>query len=407
MKVRVIAIIIAALFLLLVILWVIGGYLSSRPQDDTAQLKVQSFSYNDKKPGGCYVAYKTLPSLFSGEKPGIVSKPFAATARKDPNFAASSDIVYFLISDDLYVSQEDADSMIEFAFRGNDLFIASNDPDTVLLSRLYTRSRRTSYYWNDSCEIHYVNHLLAPDTLYSRDSIIGGNYFTRLDTARTTILATDINHRPDFIRVNVGSGHVFLLLQPSTLTNYFLLYKKNLGSLEKQVGYVNRDYQVYWDEYYKYNQTRSTSDFNQWKVLMRYPALVWALWLLLALLLIYVIFESKRRQRIIPDKVVLTNNSLEFVEAMGQLYYQQHDNRNLARKIILQWLEYIRSRYYLNTNHLNDAFAKTLAHKSGVPLENVDRILDSIHFIQLAENITDVHLKDFYNNIQAFYLNTK
>jgi hypothetical protein len=140
---------------------------------------------------------------------------------------------------------------------------------------------------------------------------------------------------------------------------------------------------------------------------MRYPALVWALWLLLALLLIYVIFESKRRQRIIPDKVVLTNNSLEFVEAMGQLYYQQHDNRNLARKIILQWLEYIRSRYYLNTNHLNDAFAKTLAHKSGVPLEDVDKILDSIHFIQLADNITDVHLKDFYNNIQAFYLNTK
>jgi hypothetical protein len=140
---------------------------------------------------------------------------------------------------------------------------------------------------------------------------------------------------------------------------------------------------------------------------MRYPAMRWALWLAILLLIIYIIFEGKRRQRIIPDKPVITNNSLEFVNALGQLYYQQHDNANLGRKIIQQWLEFIRTRFYMNTNYLNDTFINTLSHKSGIPVDAVREIMDSIHHIQLADQVSDDFLNTFYKNIQAFYLNTK
>lgn len=374
------------------------------------RLDIQTFSNKDKDPGGCYVMFESLPSLYDGGHPSVVSKPFAASTKKDVNLRSGEGIIYYLITRRLFTTVEDVDAMIEFVNRGNQLFVAAVDMDSILISRLYTRvsdGNSSNIFAKTRAEEHFVNPALAPDTVYARDSIADGRYFTLLDTARTTILGTDSRHRANFIRINVGKGQVFLLLQPSVLTNYFLMYKNNLSFLEKAAGYTYGYSSVYWDEFYKYNQRPRKGEFSEWSVLMRYPALRWALWLMVLLLLLYALFESKRRQRIIPDKVVLTNNSLEFVEALGQLYYQQHDNVNLARKITLQWQEFIRTKYYLNTNNMDDEFIHRLSHKAGVPLNDVEAIIDSIHFILVADKISDASLKDFYSKIQAFYLNTK
>jgi len=384
--------------------------LRSLSKDDDLHLEKQTFSYKDKDPGGCYVMFESLPSLYDGGHPSVVSKPFAASAKKDATLRSGEGVIYYLVANRLFTTVEDVDSMIEFVNRGNQLFIASVDLDSILLSRLYTKVSEhysSNVFGKLRSEEHFVNPALAPDTVYARDSIVDGRYFSLLDTARTTILGTDRMNRANFVRINVGRGQVFLLLQPSVLTNYFLLYKKNIGLLEKMAGYTYGYSSVYWDEFYKYHQYPQQGEFSQWSVLMRYPALRWALWLLVALLLLYALFESKRRQRIIPDKEVLTNNSLEFVEALGQLYYQQHDNVNLAGKITLQWQEFIRTKYYLNTNPMDDEFIHRLSHKAGMPLADVEAIIDSIHFIQNADKMSDASLKSFYSKIQAFYLNTK
>lgn len=384
--------------------------MQSFSRDEDLHLEKQTFSYKDKNPGGCYVMFESLPSFYDGGHPSVVSKPFAASAKKDVNLGSGEGILYYLIAKRLFTTTEDVDSMIEFVNRGNQLFIASVDIDSMLISRLYTKvsdGYSSNIFGAIRAEEHFVNHALTPDTVYKRDSIPDGRYFTLLDTARTTILGTDSRHRANFIRINVGRGQVFLLLQPSVLTNYFLMYKNNLSLLEKTAGYTYGYSSVYWDEFYKYHQYPQQGEFSQWSVLMRYPALRWALWLMVLLLLLYALFESKRRQRIIPDKVVLTNNSLEFVEALGQLYYQQHDNINLAKKITQQWQEYIRTKYYLNTNTMDDEFIHRLSHKAGVPLADVEAIIDSIHFIQVADKFSDASLQNFYKKIQAFYLNTK
>jgi uncharacterized membrane protein len=407
---RTIGIIIAAVLLVVLLIVVIISNMRSFSGDEDLHLEKQTFSYKDKDPGGCYVMYESLPSFYDGGHPSVVSKPFAASAEKDQTLARGEGVIYYLVTNKLYTTVEDVDAMIEFVNRGNQLFIAAVDIDSILISRLYTKISEvysTSIFEKPHSEEHFVNRALAPDSVYARDSIVDGRYFTLLDTSKTTILGTDRRHRANFVRINIGKGQVFLLLQPSILTNYFLMHKQNLGSLEKEVGYTYGYSSVYWDEFYKYNQYPHAGGFSQWSVLMRYPALRWALWLMVALLLLYAIFESKRRQRIIPEKEVLTNNSLEFVEALGQLYYQRHDNTNLARKITLQWLEFVRTKYYLNTNVLSDEFIRRLSHKAGVPLADVEAIIDSIHFLQLADKLTDAYLKEFYSKIQAFYLNTK
>lgn len=404
-------IIIGSLIFLLLIFLIVSSAGSGDNDADELDLSKQSFSYKDKKPGGCYVFYKVLSEFYSTGKikPLIVTKPFASTYKKDKDLGSGYNL-YVLVSKNLYTTRQDVIDMISFVTAGNQLFLAVSNPDSMLLSQLDLAVEMDSVYsYYQGSEQNYVNPLLAPDTTFKRNGLPGGRHFTLMDTSKTTILGTDYEHRPNFIKVNVGSGSVVFSLQPSLVTNYFLMHDKNMASLEKELSYSNY-YQehVYWDEFYKYQDYRqSESDFSEWQVLMRYPAMRWAVWLAVLLLIMYILFEGKRRQRIIPDKPVLANNSMEFVNALGQLYYHQHDNGNLGRKIVQQWLEFIRTRYYLNTNYLNDTFINTLAHKSGISLETVRTIVESIHHIQLSDQISDDELKKFYKNIQAFYLNTK
>ncbi|SDG74515.1 DUF4350 domain-containing protein [Chitinophaga filiformis] len=411
MKSKLIAII-GAIILVFLILLVFSSR-TDKPDSkevDERELARQSFSHKDKSPGGCYVMFNALSHLFYYDiKPQVVTKPFSRTYSRDETLASTDYNLYIIVADRLYTSAEDAKNMIRFASAGNQLFIASNQPDSMLLEYLNIAVDDEGIFQSfTNADQRYVNRNLAPDTAFSRKGIRGGSFVTKMDTSRTTILGTDAFKRPDFVRVAVGEGAVFLLLQPSTLTNYFLLHRRNIVSLERQLAYTNlyMDH-VYWDEFYKYQTYRQSSDFSEWQVLMRYPAMRWALWLAVALLLIYMLFESKRRQRIIPEKPLLVNNSLEFVDALGQLYYQQHDNRNLAQKIILQWQEFVRTRYYLNTNNLDNAFAEALSRKAVMPLEQVKDILHSIQQVQSEYVITDEYLQRFYKNIQAFYLNTK
>jgi len=161
---------------------------------------------------------------------------------------------------------------------------------------------------------------------------------------------------------------------------------------------------VYWDEFYKHLNARQRGDFSNWQVLMRHPALWWALWLAVILLLLYVLFEGKRRQRLIPLKPVLHNSSLDFAETLGRLYYLHHNNKNLAQKMIQHLLEHIRHHYYLNTNQLNDEFVTSLARKSGHPHDVVNNMISQVHAIRMAHAVSDDDLQYFYNSIYQFYI---
>jgi hypothetical protein len=409
-KSRTIIIIFSVLAGFFILLLLLQGR-ESKQDDEELDLSKQSFSYKDKKPGGCYVVYQALPEFYTyyAVKPHVVTKPFARSYAKDEVLSSGVGNVYMLVTDKLYTSEADVIKMLAFASEGNELFIAANQPDSLLMKRLGLElAPRNSWPLVDSSEQHFVNPYLAPDTIFTRGGIFAGRYVEKMDTSITTILGTDEQHRPNFVRVQHGSGHVLLLLNPSSLTNYFLLARNNIRSLEKTLAYSSYYAEhVYWDEFYKYQRNTPSSDFSEWQVLMRYPALRWALWLIVVLILIYIFFESKRRQRIIPERPVLSNNSLEFVEAMGQLYYQQRDNRNLARKIVQQWTEFVRSRYYLSTAVMDDKFADALSRKAVMPLAQIKDLLHQVAEVQLAYEISDENLKAFYKNIQAFYLNSK
>lgn len=394
---------------IIILLGVLSSIQSTRKQAHSTSMMHASFSRKDKKAGGTYVAYHSLKDLFMLQEPRVVTRSFASTIENDERLWGAGS-VYILVAGYLYTTPKDADAMLKFVSNGNQLFLSVVLPDTILAKELGFEVADAGSFETDRAKPvqHYTDSLMPYDSVFLFGGRAASTYFGKLDSTTTTVLGTNVRHLPNFIKIKYGLGQVFISLNPYTLTNYFLLEKEHVKSLERQTAYLMQaPAALYWDDYYNKLRSSPRRDFSEWQVLMRYPAMRWALGLALALMLLYAAFESKRRQRIIPDKPVLVNNSLEFVDTLGQLYYQQHNNANLAQKMIAHLLEYIRNRYYINTTHLNQTFVETLSRKAARPETEISALVRQIHNIHLSEQVSDKALQELYKDIQQFYLNTK
>lgn len=205
---------------------------------------------------------------------------------------------------------------------------------------------------------------------------------------------------PDFIRYQVGSGHITLHAAPLVLSNYFLIRQPNRHYLDYIWKTFPEDiHRIYWHDYLKHSAEKSSL-----AVILRYPATRWALVLGLIALLVFVLFEVKRRQRIIPIVAPLENSSVSFVETVGRLYYNKGNHGNLAEKMVQHFLEHVRSAYFLNTNQLDDHFVRQLVVKSGQPESLVRSVVEMIHEIRLhSAPVNEDYLYQLYNSLQTFY----
>ena len=114
-------------------------------------------------------------------------------------------------------------------------------------------------------------------------------------------------------------------------------------------------------------------------------------------------YEIKRRQRIIPVIERPKNSSVEFVNVVGRVYYQQRNNRDIAEKKITYLLEYIRNKYRLKTIDLNQEFREALINKSGANADLIDDILEQIKYLKAGQMVRDDQLIRLNKNIEEFY----
>ncbi|WP_298711895.1 DUF4350 domain-containing protein [Chitinophaga sp.] len=362
-------------------------------------------------PYGSKAAFSLLDKYFNGRAPRLTTRPFTYTYRKTKSLEGGNS-VYIAVASRLFLTEQDAADMSAYVAAGNQLFLVVESTDSLLENTFgFTTTESGWEMFPASAVQRFVNPAFSPDTVFSGKGIPMNRYLVleESDSAVITILGNNARHQPNFFRVQHGEGQLFVLLNPMTWTNSWLLENDNVQSLTWQMAYLrmHADH-VYWDEFYKYQKVRRTSDnFSDMQVMLKHPPLRWALWLALLLVALYIFSESKRRQRIIPAMPVLRNNSIDFAETLGRLYYLHHNNTNLAQKMAQHLLEYIRQHYFLNTAQINAEFISGLARKSGHPREFIEGMMQMVTEVRLGGDVDDEYLHTFYNSIYQFYQKTK
>ncbi len=358
----------------------------------------ETLSSRDKIPFGTYILYNELTDLF-GMKPFNVREPLYDHMNNNED----SGEVYMVISGSVITSEADESEMLKYISAGNNVFISSDNFSSSLQDSLGFRVQ--PYYVADSADTDSTSLMLVnPAAAESRSFAMLQNtvdgFFTKFDTARTVVLGMNNYKKVNFVRMDFGAGHLFIHTAPIAFSNYFLLKDKNLDYVEGVLSYLPKDPQfLIWDDFYTLGRGSSETPL---RVILTRPALKYAYFTALAAMLIYLLFQSKRRQRIIPVVEKPGNATLEFVETVARVYYNQKNHRNIALKKITYLLDFIRTRYGLQTQQLDEAFSEQLSSRSGVSKDRVQQIIIQIQLVRAAMNLSGEELLKFSRDADEF-----
>ena len=187
-----------------------------------------------------------------------------------------------------------------------------------------------------------------------------------------------------------GKGYITYICVPLMFTNYAVIdqdddHNRTFGftlrclSLMKHLPIVRT--QAYCPKYDEAEQTPLRYIISQ-------PPLRWALYTLLAGALLFLIFEGRRRQRVIPIEKAPENHSLEFIRLVGSLYYHSRERRSLVVRKYIYFAEELRRTVHVDVTDASedDITLPTLARLTAIDEKD---IRDLILRLRLLADTTD------------------
>ncbi len=340
-----------------------------------------SETYNERhsKPYGLKILYEEFTNLFDKASiKKIRNTPYEYfNAKYDwDTYKYKIEGTYVSIHPYFYSDESSLNELFDFASEGNTIFLSTHEiPDYIQDSLGF----KTNYQFNVSskAEFGFSNDNLKNNTV-TFEKGIKNIHFTKIDTLTTIPLGyqkfSNDSIYTNFIKVPVGDGAFLLHTQPVAFTNFHLLKDDHYKYAEGILGYLpNKD--IYFDSPNKSGLDDSSSPL---RFILSQPPLRWAWFISLLTLLVFILFNVKRKQRIVKIINPLENTTLDFTKTIGNLFYETKDHENVVRKKITYFLEHIRNEYLMDTQVLDEVFIKRLAGKAGKDKEEVEGLISLI-----------------------------
>lgn len=368
----------------------------------------ESFNEKSNKPYGLSVFYKELGIIFKDKKIRTLYH------QPDSYFYANSEHgygdhvakgLYLKIGNSSALTQESVYELLFFIAEGNTLFISDYYFPTALSDTL---GLKIQYFDNEKDRISKLS-LKNPDlnkNIISIDRNKADFYFQNADSLPYEVLGfveTD-TLRPNFIKIPYEKGSIYLHLQPKAFTNYHLLKDTRYRYVEGVLSYFPEE-DIYFDSFYKY-QTPYSSEAEKKSDLgwfLEQRAFRWAWYMALLVALLFVIFNAKRRQRVVEVVKPQENTTVAFVKTISNLYFETLDHKNIIDKKSTYFLERIRTQYQLDTSRLDEDFIERLSLKSGVKKEKVKTLINYIAWLRNKRQYFESNLIQLNKYIEAFY----
>lgn len=362
-----------------------------------------SYSNKDKIPFGTQALYELLPDIFGRQPVESLRVPIYNHLTESKIPAQSN---YIFVCQNFSIDKNDRVQLLNYVKKGNNAFISAYDFPDTLLKILNVRATLKAPSLRDTALVmNFVNPAFKKPKGYVFSQDDGRNYFVIKKAENVTVLAQNARNEPIFLKIGYGKGYFYLHNLPLALTNYYALDSVTTDFAFKSLSYLPVQ-PTYWDEYLKQGRF-GDNEQSIFRFVMTQPPLQWAYYLILFGLFIFAVFAGKRTQRIIPMVEVPKNTSLEFVQTIGKMYFQQGDHANIAQKKIQHLLLYIRERFGIRTHDLNDEFKEALTQKTGIPRLDIDVLFGEIAHAERSGIITEYALLSLNRRIEDFYQKTK
>ncbi|GAA4157734.1 hypothetical protein GCM10022217_18090 [Chryseobacterium ginsenosidimutans] len=325
----------------------------------------KNFKTTQKSPFGLFVFNNEIKDLFKNKVKKIDQTPYDYYSQ---NKKGNHNILVI----EHEVDGESWNKILDQVSNGSDaMLIVSEIPKDI--------SDSIGYY-DSQISFEDENVLKLTDTKYQNDFIRldkfpSGRGFTFIKPNVEVLGKTVEKNNSDqanFIKVKFGKGNIYVHCEPLFITNYYLLKSGNVKYAQDVFSYLD-DKETLW-----FLESNSKASQFFLRFILSNPALKYAWWVLLGGLVLFIFFNAKRKQRIVPIIEPLKNTSVDFVKSIGNLYLQEGDFHDMMAKKAQYFLNKVRMDLLIDTKNLDEEFAKKLHLKTGKPMEMINEAIGLI-----------------------------
>jgi hypothetical protein len=369
-----------------------------------------SYLKKETAPYGTSALSEVLPVIFSDKSISVKNTPIYNSLYNREVEPSN----YIIINQEFKPDKLDSRELLKFVKDGSNVFVAANYftgkfADTLKLKTSNflgitehnpndSSSIENLYFSFDTTKTNFVNPILKRKENYVYVKGIENTFFNSFDTAHTTILGKNSNGKINFIKIQFGKGNIYVSSLPEVFSNYHFVHAENNEYVYKALSYLPVQ-NIIWDEYYKVGNVKQESPL---RVIFNNPPLLYAYYILILSLFLFIIIGIKRKQRIIPVIEPKRNTTLDFVDVVGTLYFQTGNHKNVADKKITYFLEYIRTAFQVSTNIYDDAFISRIANLSGIEKQKVHDLFYYFSDLSIKHTISQQELLKLNSMIEVF-----
>ncbi|MEJ5102891.1 hypothetical protein [Chryseobacterium sp. MYb328] len=330
----------------------------------------KNFDINEKSPFGLFVFNNEAKDLFKNHLKKIDRAPYEY-------YSQNKKEVHNIVIIENNIDTESWKKIMDQVSKGSDAMLVMNLMPKEIADSIGFHSSDISF--------EDENVLKLTDKKYQNDFIQldkfpSGKGFSFIKPGVEVLGKTVERKNTDqanFIKAKFGKGNFYVHSEPLFLTNYYLLKPGNVRYAQDVFSYL-QDRETLW---FVENDTKASRFFMRF--VLGNPALKYAWWIFLGGLILFIFFNAKRKQRIVPVIEPLRNTSLDFVKSIGNLYLQEGDFHDMMAKKAQYFLNKVRMDLLIDTQNIDEEFAQKLQLKTGKPMEMIN---EAINLIKRAQD---------------------
>ena len=211
------------------------------------------------------------------------------------------------------------------------------------------------------------------------------------------VLVWDNNNKPLAVRFFMGEGELFLVSTPLMFTNFGMLDGANASYAFRLLSFMKDKPLIRIEAYGEHNIEPQTP----LRYILSEAPLRWATYTGLTLLLLFMAFTARRRQRIIPIVVAPQNRSLGFMQLISNLYYQKRDNIEMLKMKYMYFCTGVKNMtgVELYEQVPGEADYERLSEKTGMEKDRINMLLQNIRYAIYREEVVDLQLKQYIDGM--------
>ena len=370
-----------------------------------------TYDKNDKEPFGSYVFDDIMSS--SVDNYSVANKTFYQILNEDSTISQHA---FLLTEGRLQFTETDIEYLYRLIHLGNQIMICTgnfpyNLEDTLRFEVGYgeyfpsfikyvseTPVRDSIFFGTDTLnyeQLYEVYPQMHPVSLVTGKTKV--YEFMPINCDSMEVLVCNNKNEPLVIRAFIGKGEIFLVSTPLMFTNYGMLDRSNASYAFRLLSYMKSKPLMRIEAYGDHNKNNKTP----LRYILSEPPLRWAIYFAMALLLSFMFFAAKRRQRVIPVVNTPSNRSIEFMQLISNLYYQKHNNTEILKMKYNYFCAEVKNLtgVDLRENIPTESDYRRLTEKTGLEIDFIRDLMKNIQMSFYRSEVSDIELKQYINDM--------